>query len=151
MQTFLVSPTDFTITAQALDTRRLGKNITEAMQVYRGITGQGPRPGNPYPYLMWASYPDALILYGVAMHKEWKRRYTDNERGGKHTHKNGVEFEQLAIECGLSLVACNVTWPEWLTDEVCASHRSNLLRKAPGHYRQFWPDEPNDLPYVWPV
>jgi hypothetical protein len=42
--------------------------------------------------------------------------------------------------------------PPWLGDEAFhAAHRSNLLRKAPEYYRSFWPEEPDDLEYVWPV
>ena len=41
--------------------------------------------------------------------------------------------------------------PPWLGDAPFhLSHRSNLLRKMPEHYRQFWPAERDDLPYVWP-
>jgi hypothetical protein len=42
--------------------------------------------------------------------------------------------------------------PPWLGNEdFHRSHRSNLLRKYPEHYRQFWPDEPDNLPYFWPT
>lgn len=42
-------------------------------------------------------------------------------------------------------------YPPWLTDEFCLSHRSNLIRKDPNHYRPLWPDVPDNLPYIWPV
>jgi len=42
--------------------------------------------------------------------------------------------------------------PLWLgNEELHASHRSNLLRKAPLWYGQFGWTEPDDLPYIWPV
>lgn len=41
-------------------------------------------------------------------------------------------------------------YPSWLTDEFCLSHRSNLIRKNPDHYRPLWPDVPDNLPYIWP-
>lgn len=42
--------------------------------------------------------------------------------------------------------------PPWLGDEdFHRSHRSSLLRKDPEHYRPLFPDDPDDLPYVWPV
>ena len=42
--------------------------------------------------------------------------------------------------------------PPWLGDEdIHLSHRSALVRKDPDHYRPFFPDVPDDLPYVWPV
>ncbi|HEX7304900.1 MAG TPA: cytoplasmic protein, partial [Lentzea sp.] len=41
--------------------------------------------------------------------------------------------------------------PPWIGDEaVHRSHRSSLVRKFPEHYRRFFPDVPDDLPYVWP-
>lgn len=41
--------------------------------------------------------------------------------------------------------------PGWLgDDELHRSHRSALLRKEPAHYRRFFHDVPDDLPYVWP-
>lgn len=42
--------------------------------------------------------------------------------------------------------------PPWLGDEAFhRAHRSNLVRKLPDWYRAQWPDEPDDLEYVWPV
>lgn len=42
--------------------------------------------------------------------------------------------------------------PPWLGDEdFHRRHRSSLLRKDPEHYRPLFPDDPDDLPYVWPV
>ena len=41
--------------------------------------------------------------------------------------------------------------PPWLGLEALhVSHRSSLVRKEPEHYRRFFPDVPDDLPYVWP-
>ena len=41
--------------------------------------------------------------------------------------------------------------PGWLGDEALhRSHQSALVRKDPEHYRRFFPDVPDDLPYVWP-
>ena len=41
--------------------------------------------------------------------------------------------------------------PDWLGDEsLHRSHQSALVRKDPEHYRRFFPDVPDDLPYVWP-
>lgn len=42
--------------------------------------------------------------------------------------------------------------PPWLGDEdFHRSHRSALLRKDPSHYKGFFPDVPEDLPYEWPL
>ena len=41
--------------------------------------------------------------------------------------------------------------PSWIGDDIFhRSHQSNLVRKFPEHYRPFFPDVPDDLPYVWP-
>jgi hypothetical protein len=45
-----------------------------------------------------------------------------------------------------------ITLPKWLGNESFhLSHQSNLLRKNPDHYSQFFMGIPNDLPYVWPT
>lgn len=42
--------------------------------------------------------------------------------------------------------------PPWLGDEAFhLSHRSNLVRKDPGHYRPIFGDIPDGLPYIWPT
>lgn len=41
--------------------------------------------------------------------------------------------------------------PPWLTPKFCRAHQSNLVRKYPEHYRQFFPNVPDNLPYVWPI
>jgi hypothetical protein len=41
--------------------------------------------------------------------------------------------------------------PPWFGDRVFhLSHQSALVRKDPAHYRPFFPDVADDLPYVWP-
>ena len=41
--------------------------------------------------------------------------------------------------------------PPWLGDAAFhRSHQAALVRKDPEHYRRFFPDVPDDLPYVWP-
>jgi hypothetical protein len=80
---------------------------------------------------MWRGYEDALRVYMWEIIEEWKRR------GYKNT---------MTVELPVTFVP-----PPWLGDEQFhASHRSNLLRKAPEHYGQFGWSEPDDLPYVWP-
>ena len=42
--------------------------------------------------------------------------------------------------------------PPWLGDpDFHRSHRSALVRKDAGHYRELFPEVPDDLDYVWPV
>lgn len=81
-----------------------------------------------------------LAEYGLSICVEWK------ERGYKDTcyEKIGDMLVQFPSE--------SLKEPGWLQEEaVHISHRSNLVRKDPGHYSKFWPEISGDLPYVWPV
>jgi len=155
--TFLVS-SDFVENARCLDTKRLGKNITESFQVYRYITGQGKAQGNPHLYRMWNGYDKCLLSYILALHDEWIARFDDGRRGGKRTHKNGLEAEAIVCKTNFS----DYKRPDWITNEVVlSSHRSALLYKNMDWYEQWgWSEEPAipvkidkkgnvTLPYVW--
>lgn len=124
MQTFLPYP-DFQASARVLDRARLGKQRVEARQLLT------PRGWANHPAArMWLGYEGALAEYGDAMIEEWMRR------GYRNT---------------MPLLGSGGPRPPWFGDPAFhASHRSNLLRKDPGHYAQFgWAELP-DLPYVWP-
>lgn len=87
---------------------------------------------------MWRGHEQVLARYGIAMCREWKRR------GYKDTLLPRFRRVLQRLSEG--------TAPGWLGNPgFHASHRSNLLRKEPNHYRSYWPDEPDDLPYVWPA
>ena len=125
-----------------LDRARLGKQRVEALQILRALV----RPAYGWKHhpatLMWAGHEPALVLYGLAMCDEWVRRGSPD-----------TVAPQLLAELGLSRrPRSNVRRPPWLGDEAFhRSHRSNLLRKDPEWYRTFFPDDPDDLEYVWPV
>jgi hypothetical protein len=88
---------------------------------------------------MWKGYEDALARYGLVMVEEWQRRGFPDTVG-----------PQIVEELGHT-PRRNARRPPWVGDEAFhAAHRSNLLRKDPAWYRQQWPDEPDDLDYVWP-
>ena len=156
--TFHISP-DYRETARCLDNCRLNKNITEAYQVFRWCMAEGVMQGNPHPYYMWNGYEESLLEYIVEMHLEWKRRFDVGLRGGKHTHKNGLEAEELLGRIDTS----RYQKPYWINDErVLSSQRSALLYKDFNWYSQFgWSEEPAiptkvnkngsvSLPYFWP-
>ncbi len=132
MNTFLPYP-DFAESARCLDSRRLGKQRVEAMQILRAIAN--PTYGwQHHPAInMWRGNEQALALYMNAMITEWvQRRY-----------KNNIPLND---------VEGNVKMPPWLgNSKFHASHRSNLLRKDPAYYGQFHWEEPPDLPYIWPI
>lgn len=138
MQTFVPLGTDFTGTAKVLDRMRLGKQRVEGLQILNALTGRSKGWVNHPAVKMWKGYEPALVQYVVAMCDEWV------SRGYKDTCKDKV----LAI--GESFPSAVIT-PPWLDDpEVQLSHRSNLVRKLPEHYGEFW-NVPNDLPYKWVV
>lgn len=135
MQTFLPFP-DFAESARCLDSRRLGKQRVEVLQILNAIQDPAKKGWKHHPCtLMWREHVPALIRYGVAICDEWTRRgYRDTVR------------DQL-----LRRVAGDGPDPPWLGDtRLHANHRANLLRKDAAHYGQFdWAEEPTAEPY-WP-
>lgn len=138
MQTFLPYP-DFAESAQVLDRQRLGKQRVEALQILRTLAGLSAGWANHPAVRMWRGYAACLSLYGIAVCKEWRARgYKDNCL---------VQFLNIHPDGPPGCVQ-----PPWLGDPAFhLSHKSNLVRKLPGHYGELWPGVPDDLPYVWPA
>ncbi|MEU3245625.1 MULTISPECIES: MSMEG_6728 family protein [unclassified Streptomyces] len=150
MQTFLPYP-DFMQSAAVLDQARLGKQRVEALQVLRGLTVRGYGWRNHPAVRMWIGYEEALVRYGLDVCAMW----TAEERVDTCAATLATEFgvyrpgapvrmqEQLDEEGEL---------PPWLGEPAFhRSHQSALVRKAPEIYTPFFPDVPDDLPYVWPM
>ncbi|WP_329491758.1 MSMEG_6728 family protein [Kitasatospora sp. NBC_01246] len=150
MQTFLPYP-DFAESAAVLDPRRLGKQRVEALQVLRGLTVPGYGWRHHPAVGMWAGYEEALVRYGLEMCRAWTaegRRDTcaDSLRDGLPERAGAPAVRSQAELAGAGEL------PPWLgAAEFHASHRSALLRKDPAFYRSRFPDEPDDLSYVWPA
>jgi len=136
MQTFLPY-SDFAASARVLDNRRLGKQRVETLQILNALTNPNYGWQHHPAVKMWRGHVPYLVIYGLAICGEWKSRSFNDTTGAKIADfmPDGAHFEK----------------PRWLGDDAFhASHRSNLLRKEPDHYRQFhWVEGP-DLPYVWP-
>lgn len=138
MQTFLPYH-DFADSLATLDTKRLGKQRVEAMQLVNSTLKLAQ---DPYAKVGWANHParnmwngylDALKLYHNLSIEEWVRR----------GYKNTMKMYDLPD---------SIVLPPWVGNErIHSSHRSNLLRKDPIHYGKFGWSEPNDIPYFWPV
>ncbi len=150
MQTFLPEGAAFVLGASRLDRARLGKQRVEALQIYNALTGRSKGWRNHPATRMWAGYESALVCYTLDVCWEWQ------SRGYKDTIGNTIT--DLAKEDGLTIPSS--LWhgktPIWLMDKsvreaVTISHRSNLIRKFPDCYKRYWPDVPDNLPYVWPV
>lgn len=139
MQTFLPYE-DFARSAKVLDRQRLGKQRLECRQLLAACLAPSSPWSNHPAARMWRGHEGALLAYGKAVCLEWRSR--------------GYKDQQLPwFESQLDLYdAAELAPPPWLgREDFHRAHRSNLLRKAPEHYRQHWPDERDDLPYVWPA
>lgn len=149
MQTFLPYA-DFERSARTLDTKRLGKQRVEAIQVVRGLVI--PTYGwRHHPAVkMWKGYEEALGRYGLTCCDVW------TELGFADTCAGTIRAD-LAL-AGVAEIRTQVeleqagALPPWVGDEgFHRSHRSALLRKDPGRYAELFLDVPDDLEYVWPA
>ena len=135
MQTFLPER-DFTLSAQRLDYRRLGKQRVECKQIYLALTIPSYGWKHHPAVKMWAGYEDALLYYAYEMCREWRRRgYNDS-----------------LMDWFADRIGGKPTFPAWLDDSrVIRSHRGSLLQKDPAHYGQFpWRDA-TFAGYHWPI
>ena len=132
MQTFLPLP-DFRETARVLDYKRLGKQRVEAWQILQAMKRTSGGWVNHPAVNMWRGYEPALMEYGRIVCVEWR------ERGYNDTMLD--RFPES-----------DVVYPSWLGDpDFHRSHQANLVRKLPDHYRKYFPDVDETLPYVWPI
>lgn len=122
-----------------IDTKRLGKQRVEAMQLLNVLSNLDAKGWRNHPATkMWRGYERALCEYALAMCAEWTGRgYKDTV--AENIRARIAQFPETGI-------------PPWVGDpEFHAAHRSNLLRKDHEFYGQFGWKEPADLPYVWPA
>lgn len=145
MQTFLPLR-EFAETADVLDNKRLGKQRSETMIIFNTLSGvyalEGKKGWPHHPATkMWTGHTGALLEYGYTVCRTWVGKGFAGD----------VTLRWFDSRLNDFLRSERITYPHWLGDEAFhASHRSNLLRKEPEYYRQLWPNEPDDLPYVWP-
>lgn len=150
MQTFLPCQ-GFTESADVLDTKRLGKQRVETIQVLRALTVPGYGWRRHPAAAMWAGYEEALVRYGLDVCAVWCGQ-------GRGDTCAATLQTDLAAGTGLSAIrtqdelAAAGELPPWLGDSnFHRSHQSALVRKDPDHYRALFPDVPDDLLYVWPA
>jgi hypothetical protein len=116
------------------------------MQILRALVYPSYRGWKNHPATaMWRGFVAALTAYGLAMCAEWEwRGRADAVAASLLEFTGGVapDLDDLGRDGRL---------PPWLGDAAFhRSHRSALVRKLPEHYRAYFPDAPDDLPYVWP-
>ncbi|AFM18630.1 hypothetical protein Mycch_3905 [Mycolicibacterium chubuense NBB4] len=150
MQTFLPCP-GFADSAGVLDTKRLGKQRVETIQVLRALTVAGYGWRHHPAAAMWAGYEEALVRYGLEVCRLWCSQ-------GRADTCAATLVTDLTEGTGLTVIrtqddlAAAGELPPWLGDPALhQSHQSALVRKDPGHYRPLFPDVADDLPYVWPA
>jgi hypothetical protein len=137
MQTFIVSK-NIRKSASLLDSKRLGKQRVEAIQVARSLFSIKEGWKNHPAVKMWKGYESYLIKrYLRIIMNEWIKRGYNNEKCEQH-------YKQL-----LKHVKYKISRkPKWITREFCIRHQSNLIRKDSNYYSHF--NVPNDLEYIWP-
>ena len=141
MQTFLPYPS-FALTAKVLDNKRLGKQRVETLQILNALTNPNYGWQNHPAVKMWRGHKFTLITYGLAICDEWI------ERGFKDTCRNKInEFWRDATAEDSTEHAI----PRFIgNNNFHLSHQSNLIRKSPEHYREYFGNEvPDNLPYLW--
>ncbi|BBY75957.1 hypothetical protein MPRF_28560 [Mycolicibacterium parafortuitum] len=149
MQTFLPCA-GFTASAEVLDTRRLGKQRVETIQVLRALTVAGYGWRHHPAAAMWAGYEEALVRYGLDVCAVWCAQGRDDTCAATLRSDLAAGTGLADIRSQDELAAAGEL-PPWLGDPAFhLSHRSSLVRKDPDHYRSWFPDVPADLPYVWP-
>lgn len=133
MQTFLPYA-DLVESARCLDSRRLGKQRVEAMQILNILNGHQRSKGwiNHPAVRMWDGCAPALGAYMNATIDEWVRRGYRN---------NMVKVFVPVIQ-----------YPWWFgVHEFHSSHRARLLDKQPEWYGRFgWSEAPSKT-YWWPT
>lgn len=136
MQTFLPYK-NFKKSAQALDSKRLNKQVLECYQILKVLSNKDPFAGwrNHPAVKMWRGHEQSLWDYTFAMVAEASSR-------GIKVDKNVANLtalrKQLGHEWGVGL-------PSWYSDNeamvrVTTTHRANLYNKDSIYYFNFASD-----------
>lgn len=140
MQTFAPEGTAIRLGFERLDRQRLGKQRVETYQLIRATLGLSRGWRNHPATLMWDGYLCALAHYGYVNCEVWRERgYVDN------LQPVFEKVRDVGIQHG------DHPEPPRFLDDIRDSHRSNLIKKDPNHYKHIWPHIPDDLEYVWPI
>jgi len=133
MQTFLPYA-DFNKSAEALDNRRLNKQILEGYQILKVLGNPDPRAGwrNHPAVKMWRGHEFSLFGYVMQMVDVAKAR-------GIKTDKNEENLWNLHAD---QFLDWGTTPPEWWGNEkqmkrITTTHKANLYKKDPSYYWHF--------------
>lgn len=145
MQTFLPYP-DFAASAAVLDSPRLGKQRVETLQILRALVLPDYGWRNHPAVIMWRGRVPALVGYGLTCVAEWTRRgFADS------TAAQIAEFAPQTAELTQDELAAADLLPSWLGNPALhTSHRSRLVAKDRGFYRELFPGVDEEVEYLWP-
>lgn len=144
MQTF-ITDRDPSVTAKILDTKRLGKQRVETVQIANVLLDPSKKGWANHPAVkMWRGYEAYLVnVYLLTMIIEWERRGFQGKKCLDHYYR---------LIHMISTKGPVIHRPLWFSEELFLSHKSNLIRKDPHYYIPiFGTGIPDDLPYIWPV
>jgi len=135
MQTFLPYK-DFDKSAQALDSKRLNKQILEGYQILKVLSNDDPHAAwrNHPAVKMWRGHERSLYNYVMCMVAEADIR-------GIKTDKNVANIMELVRNAGKRWGS---DLPAWYgnTNKVrrlTTTHKANLYKKDPTYYFDFFP------------
>lgn len=138
MQTYLPFP-DFAESLACLDDKRLNRQRSDVRQILDACKEAPPEDGKEHGAIaQWRGNELELINFGVRACLEWKIR------------GNPDATTQIILGYRKYFTGHDEL-PEWFGNpSVHLAHQSMLLRLAPSHFREYFPDAPDDLPMVWP-
>lgn len=112
---------DFELSAQALDTRRLGNQRKDAFELLEALLSNKESSFETTLVDMWRGYESALANYNIALSKEIDRRgYVDD-----------YYYETFLLMNKYALSFLEAKRPHWLGNEsIHSSHRSALKREV---------------------
>jgi len=155
MQTFLPYK-DFTKSAQALDNKRLNKQILEGYQILKVL-------GNPDPKAAWRNHPAVKMWRGceLALYVYIFEMVAEADLRGIKTINNVNNLNALYTEQSKNW---GHDYPEWYNNDfvmrkITTTHKANLYRKDSFYYNSFGPafaskhNEPccEKCSYYWPT
>lgn len=151
MQTF-IPYRDFNESAQALDSKRLNKQILEGYQIIKVLGNPDPKAAwrNHPAVLMWKHHEHGLFSYLLAMIREAKMR-------GIKTNKNESNILWVRER---DIARWGSGMPDWYRNKkelerVTDSHKANLYNKDPEYYDYFidYVADPccDKCQYYWPT
>jgi hypothetical protein len=156
MQTFLPFPAKRN-SLDALDSKRLNKQILECYQILNILTGNSKSNA-------WRNHPAVLMWEGAEaeLYRYAMTAVVLADMRGIKTDKNKANLESLSRD-RKSLMWGDET-PRWAINpttikRVNATHKANLYRKDPVYYAEFASsvNDPNNKPccercqYYWPT